>query len=88
MQVTPRQFIEAWQGSSSVAEVARKVRAKKNAVRVRGFRYRKMGIPLKEFPVVEIEPTDWDELARYAEELAAGQADGAQPSSQGEEHGD
>lgn len=74
--VSPREFIRAWQGSSSVAEVAQKVRSKKNAVRVRAYRYRKLGIPLKVFPEVEIEPTDWDELARYAAELAGEEAAG------------
>jgi hypothetical protein len=67
--VSPREFIKAWQESSSVAEVASKVRSRKGAVRVRTYRYRQKGIPLKVFPPVEVEPTDWDELARYAEEL-------------------
>ena len=69
--VTPRQFIKAWQESSSVAEVAAKVRSKKNACRVRAFRYRKLGVPLKVFPVVEVELPDWDELAQYAAELVS-----------------
>lgn len=68
--VGPREFVKAWQESSSVAEVASKVRSKKNAVRVRAFRYRQRGIPLKVFPPVEVEPTDWDELAEYAAHLA------------------
>jgi hypothetical protein len=67
--VGPREFITAWQGSNSVAEVAQKVRAKKNAVRVRAMRYRRHGIPLKQFPPVEVELPDWDVLARYAAEL-------------------
>jgi hypothetical protein len=67
--VTPRQFIKTWQESSTVAEVAAKVRRKKNACRVRAFRYRKLGVPLKEFPPVIIEPSDWSELAEYAQSL-------------------
>ena len=79
VRVGPREFVAAWQGSNSVAEVARKVRAKKNAVRVRAYRYRQLGIPLKEFPPVEYEPTDWDELARYAAELIGEGAGAVQP---------
>jgi hypothetical protein len=65
-----REFIKAWQESSSVAEVASKVRRSKNACRIRAFRYRERGIPLKEFPPVEYEPEDWEVLAQYAAELA------------------
>ena len=67
---TPREFIEAWQSSSSVAEVASKLRSKKNACRVRAFRYRKMGVPLKEFLSAWIELPDWEGLAEYAAGLA------------------
>jgi hypothetical protein len=52
-----------------------KTRTKKNAVRVRVYRYRKLGIPLKDFPYVEAEMPDWDELAEYAESLLPEQAD-------------
>jgi len=67
--VAPREFIRIWQLSSSLAEVAAQVRAKKNACRVRAFRYRRLGVPLKEFAAVEIPLTDWGELAMYAEGL-------------------
>ena len=67
--VSAREFIRVWQTSSSVAEVAQKVRRKKNTCRVRAFRYRRQGVPLKEFPPVEVELPDWDELAEYAESL-------------------
>jgi hypothetical protein len=73
--VSPRQFVTIWQESSSLAEVAAKVRRKKNACRVRAFRYRKLGVPLKVFPPVEFPETDWEELARYAAELVAGEVD-------------
>lgn len=69
MAVSARDFIGIWQTSSSIAEVARKCGAGKNACRVRCYRYRQMGIPLKEFPVVVVEPTDWHELADYAASL-------------------
>src|SRR4029079_1471264 len=67
--VSPREFIRAWQESSSLAEVAQRVRGKKNACRVRAYRYRQEGGPLKAFPVVEVEPPDWDELAEFAASL-------------------
>ncbi|MFO0803617.1 MAG: hypothetical protein U0791_10935 [Gemmataceae bacterium] len=44
-----------------------KTRRKKSAVRVRAYRYRELGVPLKEFPAVVVELPDWDELAAYAE---------------------
>lgn len=62
-------FIEAWQTSSSVAEVAQKVGRKKNACRVRAFRYRKLGVPLKYFPPVDVWVWDWKALAEFAQEV-------------------
>lgn len=70
--VTAREFVRHWQESESLAEVASKVRAKKNACRVRAFRYRKLGVPLKEFPSVEYEMPNWLELAKYATEVLKG----------------
>lgn len=67
-RVPPKEFIRVWQQAESVAEVAQKLRCKKGTCRVRAFRYRKMGVPLKVFPPVEVELPDWDELAEYAEE--------------------
>jgi len=66
---TAREFVKAWQESSSLGEVAAKLRTKKNACRVRAYRYRKMGVPLKAFPPVEFEVMDWDDLAKYASEV-------------------
>ena len=71
--VTPREFVKAWQESSSVAEVAAKVRRKKSACKVRAFRYRRMGVPLKEFPPVQLPETDWEELSQYAAALLSEQ---------------
>lgn len=71
--VTPREFVQIWQSSNSVAEVSSKIHCTKNAVRVRACRYRQMGVPLKQFPVMEIEPINWDELAVYAESFDSGQ---------------
>jgi hypothetical protein len=83
--VTPRQFIQAWQESESVSEVAAKVRSKKNACRVRAYRYRRMGVPLKEFPPVEVELIHWDELAEYAASLLpkGGEDDGTDNGGNG-----
>src|SRR5262245_43093980 len=67
--VPPRQFIKIWQEAVSLGEVAAKVRRNKNACRVRAFRYRQLGVPLKEFPPTELEPTDWEELGAYAASL-------------------
>jgi hypothetical protein len=66
-----REFIKAWQESSSLAEVAVKTRTKKNACRVRGQRYKRMGVPLKEFPPEEFITYEerWDGLRRYAASL-------------------
>jgi hypothetical protein len=79
--VSPQKFIEAWQTSNSVAEVASKLRMKKNQVRVRACRYRQRGVPLKEFPPVPLPVVDWEGLSQYAAELVAcnaGVIDGAQ----------
>jgi hypothetical protein len=69
---TAQEFVKAWQESSSIGEVAAKVRAKKNACRVRAYRYRKMGVPLKAFPPPDVEVMGWDDLAKYASEVLKG----------------
>jgi hypothetical protein len=70
---SPREFVKVWQESASLAEVAAKTRTNKDACRVRAYRYRRLGVPLKEFPPVVHEVTDWDALAQFAVDLAAGQ---------------
>jgi hypothetical protein len=65
-----RTFIRVWQEATSLAEVAKKMRANKDACRIRGYRYRKLGVPLKEFPPVIIEMHNWKELAKYAASLS------------------
>jgi hypothetical protein len=67
---TPSEFVKAWQESSYVREVARKVGSTKSACSRRATRYRHMGVPLKFMWDVPSEPTNWDELADYARELA------------------
>jgi len=68
---TQRQFIEAWQTSSTVADVARKLKMKRAQVRVRASRYRKHGVPLKEYVPAELPWVDWEELAQFAAQLLA-----------------
>ena len=68
-RVSPREFIQVWQTSETVAEVAQKLRTRKGTVRVRAFRYRALGVPLKYYPPVEVELPDWDALADYAAEF-------------------
>lgn len=72
--VTPREFIEAWQTSKNVAEVAMRLGLKKGQCRVRACRYRKRGVPLKEFPWIPPTPPDWSALAEFAAELVPGKA--------------
>jgi hypothetical protein len=69
--VTARQFIETWQTSLSIAEVARKVHRSRGCVKVRAYRFRQRGVPLKEFDPVLIELPDWDALAEFARSLVA-----------------
>ncbi len=72
--ISALEFVRAWQSSSSVAEVSSKTQSSKNAVRVRAYRYRRMGVPLKQYPALEFETIDWDSLAEYAESLKVGQS--------------
>ena len=79
--VTARDFVKAWQESSSIGEVASKVRAKKGACRVRAHRYRKMGVPLKDFPVPQYATMSWSELAKYATDVLKSAGDGHEKAS-------
>jgi hypothetical protein len=86
---TPRHFIKVWQESSSVAEVAQKVRSNKNACRVRAYRYRQLGVPLKEIPTSPpCEPLDWDELAEYAASLLPEAPEDAEENEEGQDDGE
>ena len=93
---TPMEFVQAWQTSSAVAEVASRLRMKKDQVRVRASRYRKKGVPLKQYAPAEVSVRDWDELAAFAaslvpeDESAAGgdQSPDGQVSSGASEGGD
>ena len=47
--ITVQQFIEAWEKSASVTEVAQKTRLTKATVQAKATQLRKLGIPLKKF---------------------------------------
>ncbi len=47
--ITVQQFIEAWEKSVSVTEVAQKTRLTKPTVQAKATQLRKLGIPLKKF---------------------------------------
>ena len=64
-RITAQEFITIWQQSNSLAEVAKKAKCRKGAAKLRAFRYRKLGIPLKDFPPLQ----SWEELAVYAQSL-------------------
>jgi hypothetical protein len=46
---TVQQFIEAWEKSRSVSEVAEKTKLRKSTVQAKATQLRKLGIPLKKF---------------------------------------
>jgi hypothetical protein len=77
VRIDAREFVRVWQSSNTVSEVASRTRNTRNAVKVRAYRYRQMGVPLKEFPPVETEKINWSELADLARCLASSEA-GAQ----------
>ena len=79
---TPAEFIKAWQTSSSVAQVASKLRMKKDQVRVRACRYRQKGVRLKKYVPAEIPVWDWGKLAAYAESFEAQGSAGAADSDE------
>lgn len=66
------EFIRAWQTSSTLGEVCRKLRMKRAVAKVRAFRYmEEHGVPLKELPVGDVpRGPDWAAMARLAQELA------------------
>lgn len=67
--VPPRRFVEVWQTCADVAEVAKKLRMKRAACRLRALRYRRRGVPLRELPAGGCSNIDWDDLVQYAGEL-------------------
>jgi hypothetical protein len=71
IEVLPRRFIEVWQKSEYVSDVAQKLRLSKGARRMRAWRYKNhCGVPLKVLPTTRPAPViDWDEMAELAASL-------------------
>lgn len=68
--VTPEEFVRAWQASGSLAEVAEKTGLRPESVKARGYRFRKKGVPLREFAAAGRPATDWEALRQLAVKLA------------------
>jgi hypothetical protein len=62
---TPKEFIQAWQTSSSVKEVATKLRMTVKAASARAIFYRKKGVALKKMHRGR-KGINWSELAEFA----------------------
>jgi len=65
-KATPKQFVKAWQESSSLKEVAEKLGMKPTTANSRASFYRSKGIPLKKMRGGRF--VDWDELKQFARE--------------------
>ncbi len=67
VRVDAHTFIEVWQTSSSITEVARLTGMSKQAVRSREHNYRtQRNISLKKYESHSGNHLDWNELERYA----------------------
>lgn len=69
-KATPEEFIEAWQQSSSVKEVAKRLNMPPKTVSSRASYYRKKKVPLKKMRSSGRGPLNWKKLAELARELA------------------
>lgn len=61
---TPKEFVKAWQSSSSAKEVAKKLGMHIKTVRSRVTFYRRKGVPLKK--MAGGRSIDWGEMKEYA----------------------
>jgi len=67
---SPEEFIRVWQTSRTLREAYLKLGMKRATARVRAFRYRQHGVPLKELEVEPPpEPFPWEDLVKYAASL-------------------
>jgi len=66
--VDPKAFVEAWQHSATVDEVADKLKVDKSTVQRRAHYFRKRGVPLKAMSAAGQYKIDWAELAEFAEQ--------------------
>lgn len=71
--VTPEEFIEAWQTSKDAQEVADKLKMPKPIVFARASKYRKQGINLKDHRSKRGRGIDVDKLNRLIEDIEARQ---------------
>lgn len=69
LKVQPRDFIKAWQESSTKQEVSEKLGIDIGPVASRGAMYLRKGVPLKNLPPVGQPAHNWAELAEYARSL-------------------
>jgi hypothetical protein len=67
-RISAEEFVRIWQTSASRKEVMEKTGQPKNTVAGRAARYRKRGVPLKNF--WDCTPQNWEKLRKLAEELA------------------
>ncbi len=67
--VSPEEFIQAWQSSSSAQEVADKLKMPKPIVLARASTYRKAGVHIKKMPRVSNRRLDVAALNRLIEKL-------------------
>jgi hypothetical protein len=69
--VSPEDFIRAWQTSQSADEVAEKLKMPKGIVHARASNYRTAGIRLKKMPRSRKNKLDVDALNKMIEEMNA-----------------
>lgn len=69
--VTPEEFVQAWQTSESLDEVAKRLGLYRSLCYSRAAHYRRKGVALKEFP--RKASLDWAGLQRLAESLKQGE---------------
>jgi hypothetical protein len=69
-EVTPEQFITAWQIADSIDEVVEKLGMPKPIVHARASNYRQVGIKLKKMPRKRRDGLDVESLNRLIEQLS------------------
>ncbi len=66
----PLGFVEVWQTSETLQEVADKLGMPLKKASVKASRFRGKGVPLKNFRTASV---DWAAVAKYAESLKGGE---------------
>lgn len=64
-KITPEDFVIAWQGGSTIDEVADKLGMSRMSVRQRAYSYRRKGVPLKSMRS-STRKVDWGALRDLA----------------------